>query len=222
MTLRPPVDWQDGFRVSQGFGENPADYERFGRPGHGGLDLAVPMRTPLYAVVDGRARAGFSPSDYGTYIRLLASDSDDQWYFCHLDEFAPALEINRWTTVRAGDLLGYSGSSGNSTGPHLHLELRRPHPTPDVDEFQPSNRKYYCVDPRALFEPPIGTLTPPGSELDKMRIDRDKNHARKMGALRELANLIGVCRRLRDWSATPDDWQRVLDAERFYHDPEAD
>lgn len=83
---------------------------------HTGLDFPVPMYTPVMAVTDGTVVAKRNPS-YGNIIEVTAPDGTQTWY-AHL-----ASTRIRSGHVKAGTVIGYAGSSGNSSGPHLHLEV---------------------------------------------------------------------------------------------------
>jgi murein DD-endopeptidase MepM/ murein hydrolase activator NlpD len=83
---------------------------------HTGLDFPVPMYTPVMAVTDGTVVAKWNPS-YGNIVEVTASDGTQTWY-AHL-----ASARIRSGYVKAGTVIGYAGSSGNSSGPHLHLEV---------------------------------------------------------------------------------------------------
>ncbi|MET8828402.1 M23 family metallopeptidase [Streptomyces sp. NPDC004610] len=85
---------------------------------HSGIDFPVSYGTPVLAATDGTVRTQFN-SAYGTMVILTAMDGTETWY-CHLSTYAVA----SGTTVKAGDTIAYSGDSGNSTGPHLHFEVR--------------------------------------------------------------------------------------------------
>lgn len=103
--------------VSQWFGENPAMYAKFGLAGHEGIDYAVPIGTPVMAAHDGLVIAGENDT-YGRYVKVV-----NAWYstvYAHLSE----VQITPGADVKAGDVLGLSGNTGNSTGPHLHWGLR--------------------------------------------------------------------------------------------------
>lgn len=87
----------------------------------GGIDYAVPTGTPVYATHAGKVlAAGRSGSGYGTWVNVDYGRGY-QAVFAHLSRAG----VQRGDVVRAGELLGRSGSTGNSTGPHLHYELRR-------------------------------------------------------------------------------------------------
>ena len=88
---------------------------------HGGVDWAAPTGTPVIAALPGRiTRANVSPS-YGNIIYIDHPGSMQSRY-AHLNRFAPG--IRNGSQVNAGQLIGYVGTTGRSTGPHLHFEMR--------------------------------------------------------------------------------------------------
>lgn len=84
---------------------------------HTGIDFPVSYGTPVMAATDGTVRTQYN-SAYGNMAIVTAADGTETWY-CHLS----STKI-RSGTVKAGDVIAYSGNSGNSTGPHLHFEVR--------------------------------------------------------------------------------------------------
>ncbi|MFE7186374.1 M23 family metallopeptidase [Streptomyces erythrochromogenes] len=84
---------------------------------HTGIDFPVSYGTPVMAATDGTVRTQFN-SAYGNMAIVTAPDGTETWY-CHLS----STKI-RSGKVKAGDVIAYSGNSGNSTGPHLHFEVR--------------------------------------------------------------------------------------------------
>ncbi|MEU8893227.1 peptidoglycan DD-metalloendopeptidase family protein [Streptomyces sp. NPDC048442] len=84
---------------------------------HTGIDFPVGLGTPVMAATDGTVSAEFN-SAYGNMMKVVSPSGVETWY-CHLS----TTKI-RSGPVKAGDVIGYSGSSGNSTGPHLHFEVR--------------------------------------------------------------------------------------------------
>lgn len=117
-TIKLKTDFYEGVDVgySQYFGENPAWYQKFGLKGHNGLDIPLNTGTKLYSVIDGVVTEQTSdPSGYGNYVKI-ENDICGVLY-AHLSKFV--LTVGQ--TVSAGDLIGYSGNTGNSTGPHLHF-----------------------------------------------------------------------------------------------------
>ncbi|WP_030750087.1 M23 family metallopeptidase [Streptomyces griseus] len=96
---------------------------RFGQSGvnwmsvHTGIDFPVMTGTPVMAATDGTVRTQLNYA-YGNMVILTAPDGTETWY-CHLSGAK-----YRSGTVKAGEVIAYSGDSGNSTGPHLHFEVR--------------------------------------------------------------------------------------------------
>ncbi|MFJ2948440.1 peptidoglycan DD-metalloendopeptidase family protein [Streptomyces sp. NPDC087226] len=85
---------------------------------HTGIDFPVSYGTPVMAATDGTVRTQYN-SAYGNMMIVTAKDGTETWY-CHLSSYQVAFG----TTVKAGDRIAFSGDSGNSTGPHLHFEVR--------------------------------------------------------------------------------------------------
>jgi len=90
-----------------------------GRRQHKGVDLAQPTGTPVYATADGTVSKAEWFSSYGLYISL-EHGAAIQTRYGHLSR----LNVAAGQMVRKGDLIGYVGSTGRSTGPHLHYEVR--------------------------------------------------------------------------------------------------
>ena len=107
--------------ITQLFGANPSDYARFGLAGHNGVDFGCELGTPIRAAAEGIVlAAAFDKTGYGNYIKL--AHWDFQTLYGHMSQM-----IKRsGQSVAKGEIIGYSGSTGNSTGPHLHFELRIP------------------------------------------------------------------------------------------------
>ncbi|WP_338060950.1 M23 family metallopeptidase [Streptomyces niveiscabiei] len=85
---------------------------------HTGIDFPVAYGTTVMAATDGTVRTQWN-SAYGNMLILTAKDGTETWY-CHLSSY----RVASGTTVKAGEPIAYSGNSGNSTGPHLHFEVR--------------------------------------------------------------------------------------------------
>ncbi|MFE6780415.1 peptidoglycan DD-metalloendopeptidase family protein [Streptomyces sp. NPDC057702] len=84
---------------------------------HTGIDFPVDYGTPVMAATDGTVRTQFNVA-YGNMAIVTSPDGTETWY-CHLGSTKL-----RSGSVQAGDTIAYSGDSGNSTGPHLHFEVR--------------------------------------------------------------------------------------------------
>ena len=97
-------------------------FSRFGmRRGrrHQGVDLPLKTGTPVVAAFDGRVRASTYNSGYGNLV-IIRHENGLETYYGHLSK--REVEVGDW--VRAGDEIGLGGSTGRSTGPHLHFETR--------------------------------------------------------------------------------------------------
>ena len=90
-----------------------------GRRNHKGVDLAAPTGTPVYATADGIVGRADWFSSYGLYISI-EHGAELETRYAHLSRLA----VSAGDRVYKGDLIGYVGSTGRSTGPHLHYEVR--------------------------------------------------------------------------------------------------
>lgn len=106
------------FRVS-GYGYGAPDND-FQSGVHEGVDYGVPMGTPLYSPFAGTVIAQWN-GGYGNQVKVRL-DNGYEISFGHMSNFS----VVTGQRVNPGDLLGQSGSTGNSTGPHVHLEWRTP------------------------------------------------------------------------------------------------
>jgi murein DD-endopeptidase MepM/ murein hydrolase activator NlpD len=86
---------------------------------HSGVDLAAPLDTPVYAATTGQVSLGRERGGYGLYI-VIIHDSRLSTLYGHLD--LPLVQAG--DAVSAGQAIALMGSTGNSTGPHLHFEVR--------------------------------------------------------------------------------------------------
>lgn len=103
--------------------------------GHAGLDIAAPVGTPIYAAADGVVERANDGGPYGLVIVVAHADGYETRY-AHLSGF----EANVGEEVKAGDLIGRMGSTGYSTGSHLHFELREGGSLVDPQTLLPRNR----------------------------------------------------------------------------------
>jgi murein DD-endopeptidase MepM/ murein hydrolase activator NlpD len=108
----------EGAQLTSGFGmrNHPV---LGGRRHHQGIDLAAPTGTPVYATADGIVGRADWYSSYGLFISINHGAALETRY-AHLSRLAVAAG----DSVKKGDLIGYVGSTGRSTGPHLHYEVR--------------------------------------------------------------------------------------------------
>ena len=87
---------------------------------HAGMDFRARHGTPIVAVTDGRVTSAGRAGGCGKAVRLNHG-GDLATRYCHMSRIA----VNRGQTVRRGQVIGYVGSTGLSTGPHLHYEMYR-------------------------------------------------------------------------------------------------
>jgi murein DD-endopeptidase MepM/ murein hydrolase activator NlpD len=143
--------------ISQRFGESVEFYRKaIGTEGHNGIDFACPRGTPVLACHDGIIHSKYTDINggYNVTLRTLEQDCDYlgkpvymRTIYCHLQ--APSIrEVGE--RVNCGDVLGYSGNTGLSTGPHLHLGLK-PCIQPDLIEADPDNGMSGAIDPALYF-----------------------------------------------------------------------
>jgi murein DD-endopeptidase MepM/ murein hydrolase activator NlpD len=106
--------------VTQGFGQNPADYAGLGLAGHNGIDFGVPEGTKVFAPHDGLVTV----KDEGTLNYGLSVTIDDGKRRSTLAHLSKA-DVISGQTISQGDPIGLSGKSGNATGPHLHWTFKQ-------------------------------------------------------------------------------------------------
>ena len=101
------------------FGKRPSPFS--GKPSyHPGIDLAAPTGSPVYACAPGKVTAVLFSNVYGNHIIIKHNDGNESLYG-HLSKTIATLN----QIVKAGTLIGEVGSTGMSTGPHLHFEIRK-------------------------------------------------------------------------------------------------
>ena len=116
--MRTPIN---GARLSSGFGKRRHPILGYNKM-HRGLDFAAPRGTPVYAAGDGRVVQRGRNGGYGHYIRIR-HNSEFETAYAHLSRYHS--RARRGKRVRQGQIIGYVGTSGRSTGPHLHYEILR-------------------------------------------------------------------------------------------------
>ncbi|RWO03565.1 MAG: M23 family metallopeptidase [Mesorhizobium sp.] len=89
---------------------------------HKGVDWAAPLGTPIAAAFDGEIVFQGDGSGYGNLVKISHGDGSETRY-AHMQKFADKAGVG--AKVKAGDIIGYIGTTGLSTGPHLHFELYR-------------------------------------------------------------------------------------------------
>ncbi|MEK9845966.1 M23 family metallopeptidase [Thalassospira sp.] len=114
--MRTPIN---GARLSSGFGKRKHPILGYTKM-HNGIDFAAPRGTPIFAAGNGTIAKIGRNGGYGNYIRIRHNDSYETAY-AHMKGFAKGLK--QGSRVKQGDVIGYVGTTGASTGPHLHYEI---------------------------------------------------------------------------------------------------
>lgn len=112
---RNPLD-RDRMTSTFGMREHPI---LGGRRAHKGVDLAAPVGTPIYATADGKVSRASWFSGYGLFVSIEHGGELETRYG-HMSR----INVADGQMVHKGDVIGFVGSTGNSTGPHLHYEVR--------------------------------------------------------------------------------------------------
>ncbi len=100
---------------------------------HGGTDLLAPKDTPIYSLESGQIIYTGYQFDYGKYVKITHNQTYETRY-AHMNDIV----VNEGDFVNKGDLIGYVGSTGMSTGPHLHLEILK-----DQEKIDPMQGPFY-------------------------------------------------------------------------------
>ena len=115
LLMKTPID---GARISSGYGKRRHPILGY-NVAHRGVDFAAPKGTPIYAAGNGIIEEKGRKGAYGKYIRIRHANNYKTAY-AHLSKFAKTSG-----RVKQGQTIGYVGSTGRSTGPHLHYEIIR-------------------------------------------------------------------------------------------------
>ena len=116
LLMKTPID---GARLSSGFGTRKHPILGY-RKAHKGVDFAARRGTPVYAAGDGVVERANRYGSFGNYIRIRHANGYKTAY-AHLNGFRRGVRAGK--RVRQGDVIGYVGTTGRSTGPHLHYEV---------------------------------------------------------------------------------------------------
>ena len=152
--MKTPIN---GARISSRFGKRRHPISGFTRL-HKGTDFAAPTGTPIYAAGNGVVERASRYGGYGHYIRIRHAKGYKTAY-AHLSRYGSGIRSGR--SVRQGQVIGYVGSTGASTGPHLHYEVYKNGKAVDVMRLKlPTGRKL-AMDPE-IYE---------AFEVERDRID---------------------------------------------------
>jgi murein DD-endopeptidase MepM/ murein hydrolase activator NlpD len=133
--MRTPID---GARLTSGYGKRRHPILGY-RKMHKGLDFGARRGTPIMAAGDGRIEKLGRNGGYGKYIRIRHNSTYSTAY-AHMNGYRKGLRSGK--RVKQGDIIGYVGSTGRSTGPHLHYEvLKNGRQTNPLKVKMPTGRK---------------------------------------------------------------------------------
>lgn len=146
-SLQLAFPFEGSFRLTQGFGMRPEFYKRWGLKGHNGLDFGLPEGTAVLAVDAGRVvQASYDHDGFGVYVKVRHAWGES--LYAHLAN----LSIWLGAPVGRGQVVGVSGNSGVSSGPHLHFGLR-------VNGYNVNDGyRGYCDPAPHLTEPGVDVL----------------------------------------------------------------
>lgn len=116
--------------ITSGFGEREVTSKVMTKD-HKGIDIAATQGTEIKSAIDGQVIEADSNSQYGNFIKIKKDDMITVYAHCE------KLKVSKDDNIKKGDVIATVGSTGNSTGPHLHFEIRL------------SNR---YIDPRFIIE----------------------------------------------------------------------
>lgn len=115
--LRTPMNVA---RISSHFGNRKHPIQGYTKM-HRGVDFSAPIGTPIYSAGDGTVTEMGWKSGYGKFIQIKHSSTLSTAY-AHANNFAKGLKLG--SKIKQGQVIAYVGTTGNSTGPHLHYEVR--------------------------------------------------------------------------------------------------
>ena len=129
-------------RITSGFGMRNHPVYGYSRE-HNGVDYAAPTGTPVRTIGDGVVTFAGVQSGYGNVIQIRHRNAKDSTLYAHLSR----IDVKVGDNVMQGEKIGAVGSTGVSTGPHLHFEFRIDNTPQDPTEVLAEQREYVPVSP---------------------------------------------------------------------------
>ncbi len=151
-TLAWPTDYNE---ILQGFGVNPDYFRRWNLPGHEGVDIRAPYGTNIYACADGvvsEVHDGSNNHPYGIHIRINHADGYQTTY-----AYLSQALVKEDDKVTRRQVIGKSGSTGNTSSAELHLGLKHKGATESGETNFPND----IIDPTPLLVIPPGFVPGP-------------------------------------------------------------
>ncbi|HOP18867.1 MAG TPA: peptidoglycan DD-metalloendopeptidase family protein [Amphiplicatus sp.] len=166
LLMKTPID---GARLSSGFGTRKHPILGYAKA-HKGVDFAAPRGTPVKAAGDGVVERASPYGSFGNYVKIRHANGYETAY-AHLNGFAKGMRAGK--RVDQGDIIAYVGTTGRSTGPHLHYEV---------------HYKGQAVNPQKLKIATGVSLT--GSDLARFKAERDRIDSMRKPAIVEPPSLL--------------------------------
>jgi murein DD-endopeptidase MepM/ murein hydrolase activator NlpD len=149
---------------------------------HKGVDFRAPTGTPIPAAGAGRVNARSFNRGHGNFVKIRHNGTFETLY-AHMSKFAKGVNVG--TMVRQGQIIGYSGSTGLSTGPHLHYEIIKNgvhvNPMtvklPAIDNLDANNKKLF-MEKKAQMDATIDSLRNNPKQIIRLNdteMNSDKN-----------------------------------------------
>ena len=129
-------------RITSGFGMRNHPVYGYSRE-HAGTDYAAPTGTPVRSIGDGSVSFAGVQNGYGNVIQIKHRNGKDSTLYAHLSR----IDVKVGDNVMQGENIGAVGSTGVSTGPHLHFEFRINNEPQDPAEVLAEQREYVPVSP---------------------------------------------------------------------------
>lgn len=115
-----PVSNKELTRIASGFGSRIDPVYKVSKF-HAGLDFTAPMGTPIYATADGRIKnASHEESGYGKHV-VINHGYGYETVYAHMER----IKVHSGRSVKRGEVIGWVGNTGKSTGPHCHYEVHK-------------------------------------------------------------------------------------------------
>ncbi len=132
-----PISQRDEIYISSYYGRRLHPIYKVWRMHHG-IDYAAQIGSPVYATGKGVVQAAYYATGYGKVVKVKHGFGYISLY-AHLNKF----NVKKGDTIRRGQLVGFVGNTGSSTGPHLHYEIRKNNQTQNplyfyIDDLEPS------------------------------------------------------------------------------------
>ena len=146
---------------------------------HKGVDFRAPTGTPIPAAGSGRVIARSYNRGHGNFVKIRHNGTFETLY-AHMSKFAKGVNVG--TVVRQGQIIGYAGSTGMSTGPHLHYEVIKNgvhvNPMtvklPAIDNLDAANKKTF-MERKALIDSTIKSLQDNPQQIIRLNGDETIN-----------------------------------------------